>query len=160
MFKAINIGANGLKFLIAIIGCGLAVWAAYKWDADARNVSEIIPYVSGAVYISAIVCVVAAAIAVVFGITKFVMGIRKNIPMLIGVLAFFGILLFAWFGLSSWGLQDYFVARGGKFVDPDVEQTLTQSLLQISDGGVWAVFILVPLAVIAAIVGEVISLFK
>ena len=159
MFKSINIGANALKFAIAIAGCALAIWAAFKWDAKLENKDDITPFVSAAVWICTIVGLVAAALAVIFGLVKFFTHLKKNKAQLIGILVFAGILAIAWFGLAHWGLAEYFDHRGEKFIEAN-EGSLTQGLVTLSDGGGWAVFILIPLAFVLTVVAEVVNIFK
>jgi type III secretory pathway component EscS len=169
MFKAINVGSAALKFVIAIVGCTLAIFAAVKWvppSDDGLTKTEaadaIIPYVSGAVWICTIVAITAVVIAVLFGIYKFITQIKKNVPQLVGILAFAVILAIAWYGMANWDLADYNAYRGGKFIDEDPTKNfgLTQGLLSLSDGGVWALFILIPLTIILAVVAEVVNIFK
>jgi len=164
MFKLVNIGSTVLKFVIAIVGCILAIYAAVKWIPPSddgltkEQAADIItPYVSAAVWICTIVAIAAIAIAVLFGIYKFVSQIKKNMPQLIGILVFVVILAIAWYGMSNWDLADYNSYRGEKFTE---NFGLTQNLLSLSDGGVWALFILIPLTIVLAVVAEVVNIFK
>jgi len=158
-----------MKFLIAIVGCALAISAAVFWIpptdeglTKAESSAIITPYVSSAVWLCTIVAIAAVVIAVLFGVYKFISQIKKNIPQLGGILAFVLILGIAWYGMAHWDLADYNSYRGGKFIEADPEKNfgLTQGLLSLSDGGVWALFILIPLTIFLAVAAEVVNIFK
>lgn len=161
LFKGINIGANVIKFAFAIIGVILSVIIVYKWDEKLNNQSDIMPYLDGSLVMVWGALILCAAVAVLFGIFQFVTNLKKNKGGLIGIVAFIAVLAVSFGALAQTKLMDYRSYRGGKFEDPDADYNgLTDFWLNISEGGLYAVYILIGIGVLAAVVAEVTKLIK
>ncbi len=161
LFKGINIGANVIKFLFAIVGVILSAVIVVKWDEAANNQSEIMPYIDGSMVMVWGALILCAAVAILFGIFQFVSNLKKNKGGLIGIIAFVAILAVSFGALAQTKLMDYRAYRGGKFEDPEVDYNgLNDFWLNISEGGVYAVYILIGLAVLAAVIAEVTKIIK
>ncbi len=161
LFKGINIGANVIKFAFAIIGVIFAAIIMLKWDVKLENTSDVMPYIDGSMGMVWAALILCAAVALLFGIYQFVSNIGKNKGGLIGLVAFAGILLVSWGALAKTQLADYQTYRGGKFIDPEVNYNgLTDFWLKVSEGGMYAVYILVAATVLAIIVAEVTKIIK
>ncbi len=90
---------------------------------------------------------IAAVIALGFGIFYFFTNIKKNIPLLIGVIVF-GVLVVVCYSLASDALQ------------PSYEDDITAAASQWSGAGLMVMYVLVAVALLAAVVGEISRIFK
>ncbi|MFK7756400.1 MAG: hypothetical protein AB8B53_05655 [Flavobacteriales bacterium] len=161
LFKGINIGANAIKFIFAIVGVILSALIIVRWDEELKNVSDVMPYLDGSLVMVWGALIVCIAVAVLFGIYQFISNIKRNKGGLIGLVAFGAILAVSFGVLAKTKLMDYRALRGGKFEDPEVDYNgLTDGWLTLSEGGVYAVYILIGIAVLAAVVAEVTKLIK
>ncbi len=159
--KGINIGANVVKFAFAVVGVILAALIMFKWDDKVENVSDIMPYLDGIMWMCWIALGICAAVAILFGIFQFISNIKNNKGGLIGILAFAGVIAVSFGVLAKTNLLDYRDYRGDKFLDPKVDYNgLTDVGLTVSEGGLYAVYILVAIAVLTAVVAEVSKLVK
>lgn len=159
--KGINIGANVIKFAFAIVGVILAALIMFKWDAKLENESDILPFLDGSLWMSWIGLGICAAVAVLFGIYQFISKIGENKGGLIGLIAFAGVLAVAFGVMAKTDILDYRNYRGGKFIDSDLNYNgLTDFWLTVSEGGVYAVYILVAIAILVAVVAEVSKIVK
>ncbi len=159
--KGINIGANVIKFFFAIVGVVLAAMIMFKWDEKTENTSEIMPFLDGSMWMCWVALGICVAVAVLFGVFQFLSNLKRNKGGLIGLIAFIGVLAVSFGALAQTKIADYRTYRGGKFEDPELNYNgLTDFWLQVSEGGMYAVYILVALAVLAAIVAEVSKIIK
>lgn len=160
LFKGINLGANGLKFVFAILGVILSVLIVITWDEKLANVSDIMPALNGSLWMVWIGLGICAAVAVLFGVYQFISNIKNNKGGLIGLVAF-GVIIAISFALSKTELLSYREYRGGKFIDAEFDYNgLTDQALKISEGGLYAVYILIGAAVLTAVVAEVTKIIK
>ncbi|SRR5690554_4859972 len=135
--KTFNVALNILTFAIGVVGLilSLRIMAGYE------------DVVSSALWMVYILMIVAAGVAILFGIFGLITNLKRNIPLLIGLAGFAIIALIA-YGMGS----DEVIASYGPDITPQV------SLL--SDMGVIMSFILIGIAVLIAIVGEIARFFK
>jgi hypothetical protein len=132
--KGINIGANVVKFAFAIVGVILAALIMFKWDTKLENESDILPFLDGSYWMSLAGLVICTVVAVLFGLFQFI---------------------------TKMDILDYRNIRGGKFLDADLQYNgLTDFWLTFSEGGIYAVYILVAIAVLVAVVAEVSKIVK
>jgi len=161
LFKGVNIGANVVKFAFAIVGVILAAVIMFKWDEKVENEADIMPYLDGSLWMVWVALAICAAVAVLFGIYQFIANIKNNKGGLIGIIAFGAILALSFGALAKTKLAEYQEYRGGKFIDPEENYNgLTDFWLNVSEGGIYAVYILIGVAVLAAVVAEVTKLIK
>jgi hypothetical protein len=100
-----------------------------------------------AINLSLFLMVAAAGAAVVFGLFHFLGNIKKNMPLLIGIIGFV-VLAFICYALAS----DEVLRSYG----PDI----TPSTSKLSGAGLLIMYVLVGIAVFAALAGEIIKIFK
>ena len=161
MFKAVNISANVLKYIVGIAGVILSVLIVVKWDEKVKNVGDIIGYLDGTMKLVWITIAVCAAIAILFGIAQFFMNIGKNKGGLIGLIGFAGIIILSFFVFSKSKLAEYISGRGEQYALKIEEKGGIDAFwLNISESGLYAVYILLALAVLVAVVAEVSKLLK
>ena len=159
--KGINIGVNVVKFTFAIVGVILAALIMFKWDAKLENESDILPFLDGSYWMSLVGLVICTVVAVLFGLFQFITKIGKNKGGLIGLIAFVVILAVSFGVMAKTDILDYRNIRGGKFLDADLQYNgLTDFWLTFSEGGIYAVYILVAIAVLVAVVAEVSKIVK
>lgn len=103
--------------------------------------------VGTAINMSMIMMAVAAGIAVIFGVIQLAGNFKKNLPMIIGAVVFI-ILAAICYSLASGDLM------------PTYEDTITASTSKLSEAGLLLMYVLVIVALIAAVVGEVTRIFK
>ncbi|NEN23852.1 hypothetical protein G3O08_10100 [Cryomorpha ignava] len=131
--SALTIGA----FIIGIIGLIMGIMIMRG------NESVVGP----AITLSMVVMGVAAAVAILFGLFHFLTNIKRNIPMLIGIVVFVILAIVCYTLASDTVLQSY---------DPGI----TESESKLSGAGLLIMYVLVVVAAGAAIVGEITRIFK
>lgn len=94
-----------------------------------------------------IVMGIAAAVAVLFGLFHFVSNIKRNMPMLIGIVVFV-ILAIVCYNISSGEVLSTY------------DKSITESTSKLSGAGLMVMYVLVIVAAGAAILGEVTRIFK
>ncbi len=90
---------------------------------------------------------IAAVIALGFGIYYFFTNIKKNVPLLIGVVVF-GVLVVICYSLASDALQ------------PSYADDITNTASKWSGAGLMVMYVLVAVTVVVAVVGEISRIFK
>lgn len=124
-------------FIIGIIGLIMGIMIM------TGNESVIGP----AITLSMVVMGVAAAVALLFGLFHFLTNIKRNIPMLIGVVVFV-ILVIVCYNLASGTLL------------PSYSDDITSSSAKLSGAGLMVMYVLVIVATATALIGEVTRIFK
>lgn len=94
--------------------------------------------------------IAAAAAAVLFGIAQFAMNFKKRLATLVGIIVFVVLALIGFFGLQ--GTIDEPYQLGGLVVTPQEEF--------IAGGGLYFVYLLGGLSIVAIVFAEVSRLFK
>lgn len=125
------------SFIIGIIGLIMGVMIMLG------NESVIGPSIT----LSMVIMGVAAAVAILFGLFQFLSNIKRNIPMLVGVVVF-AILAIVCYNLASGTLL------------PSYDESITASASKLSGAGLMVMYVLVAVATGAAIVGEITRIFK
>ena len=100
-----------------------------------------------AITLSMVIMGVAAAVAILFGLFHFLTNIKRNIPMLIGIVVFV-ILAIVCYNLAS------------GTVLPSYDAGITETSSKLSGAGLMVMYVLVIVAAGAAILGEVTRIFK
>lgn len=97
--------------------------------------------------LSMVIMGVSAAVAVLFGLFHFLTNIKRNIPMLIGIVVFV-ILAIVCYNLASGTIL------------PTYAEDITESSSKLSGAGLMIMYVLVIVAAGAAVIGEVTRIFK
>lgn len=97
--------------------------------------------------LSMVIMGVSAAVAVLFGLFHFLTNIKRNIPMLIGIVVFV-ILAIVCYNLASGTIL------------PTYDEGITESSSKLSGAGLMIMYVLVIVAAGAAVIGEVTRIFK
>jgi len=103
--------------------------------------------VSGTIQFTNVLLIIAAAAAILFGLYYFVTNIKKNIPLLIGILVFVVI-----------GIVSYSMA--GDAVPARVADELTPQTSKLSGAGLGVMYVLLIIALLSAVIGEISRIFK
>ncbi len=135
--KVLNTVLTVVAFAIGIIGLIMGVMVMLG------NESMVGPSITLAIVVMA----VAAAVAVIFGVFHFLGNIKRNIPMLIGVVVFAVLAVVCYNLASSDVLKSY-------------EEGITASAVKFSGAGLMVMYVLVVAAVAAALIGEASRIFK
>lgn len=135
--KALNTGLSILSAVIMILGLvfGLIIMSG-------NNV-----VIDSALYLSYVVLIASVAIAIIFGLIYFLSNIKGNMSLLIGLVALVVI------GIISYSM-------GSSEVKPDYVPGITPNESKLSEAGIIFTYFLLIGAVVAAIWGEVVRLFK
>lgn len=103
--------------------------------------------VSGTIQFTNILLIIAAAAAVLFGLYYFITNIKKNIPLLIGIVVFIVIAIIA-YSMAGDAVADNYVGK------------ITPSTSKLSGAGLGVMYVLLVIALLSAVVGEVSRIFK
>jgi len=138
--KKVGLIANILKIAIAAIGAILCFKIIAGDESDGT--------ISAALGISMVALYLCAGIAIIFGLIYFVTNLRKSKGALIGLVGL-GIVAAISFSMASSEVTPEWSAMG-----------VTEQISQASGAGIWAVILLLGVAVIASIFSEVSKFFK
>ncbi len=135
--KKLDTGLTVLAFVIGIVGLilGIRIMVGYE-DA-----------ISPSIWLVFALMIVAGGAAVLFGLVQLLTNLKRNISLLIGLIGFV-VLAFICYSLAS----DEVLATYGEDV--------TASASQLSGMGLMVMYVLVVAAVLLAIIGEVVRIFK
>jgi len=103
--------------------------------------------VSGTLQFTNVLLIIAAAAAVLFGLYYFITNIKSNIPLLIGVVVFVVI-----------AVVSYSIA--GDAVPSEYADELTPQTSQLSGAGLGVMYVLLIVALLSAVIGEISRIFK
>jgi len=103
--------------------------------------------VSGTIQFTNILLIVAAAAAILFGLYYFITNIKRNIPLLIGI------LVFAVIAIVSYSMA-------GDAVPSEYVDELTPQTSKLSGAGLGVMYVLLIVALLSAVIGEVSRIFK
>ncbi len=103
--------------------------------------------IGSAITLSMVLMGIAAGVAVIFGLFHLVSDFKRNIPMIIGAIGFI-ILAAICYSLASSDLM------------PTYEETITGATSKWSGAGLLLTYVLIIAALIVAVAGEVIKIFK
>ena len=148
--KTVSLISKVLMYGIVAIGVIMILLTLINWDSVSGNRSDIDAYVGGAMWVCYIGFIIAAAVALIFGVVHFLGNIKNSKGTLIGIVGFV-IIIAVSYAVSSDEVLRAFTA-GGSNPSP--------SIVKWSGAGIVMVYILGLLAVIAAIFSEVSRLFK
>lgn len=135
--KTLNLVLNVLAFAIGIVGLFLSI----------RIMAGYEDVISTALWLVYILMIVAGGVAILFGLVGLFTNLRRNIPLLIGLVGFVVIALIAYNVASDEVLRSY-------------SQDITPRTSQLSGMGIIVMYVMLIIAVITAILGEVMRLFK
>lgn len=134
--KTLNVVLNVLAFAIGIVGLILGI----------RIMSGYEDVIGTALWLVYVLMIVAGGIAILFGLIGLFTNLKRNIPVLIGLAGFVVI------GLIAYNVASNEVLAGYGDITPETSQ--------LSGMGIMVMYTLLILAVVAAIFGEIIRLFK
>ena len=135
--KKIETGLTGLAGLIIAVGLILCIRIILGSDSS----------VSSALYLVYGCMILAGGVAVIFGLVQLFSNIKNNLSLLIGIVAFV-VLAFICYSIA------------GNELLPTYGENVTATTSQLSGAGIMLMYTLVAVAVAAAIIGEVVRLFK
>ncbi|MGB0423717.1 MAG: hypothetical protein ACPGED_05325 [Flavobacteriales bacterium] len=158
MDKVIKILLAIFRVLIIVIGLGTCAYIIANSNTDEGMVEGMASYggaLNLAYYTTLIVMVLCVFFALAFGIVYFILNIKKKMGMLIGIVAFLVIVAISMFVLGDPTITPDLV----KLNDGDTS-AVTPFISQASGGGLYLVYILGGLAMLAIVWTEVSSLVK
>ncbi len=103
--------------------------------------------VTGTIQFTNILLLIAAAAAILFGLYYFLTNIKRNIPLLIGILVFVVI------GIVSYSLA-------GDAVPSQYADELSAQTSKLSGAGLGIMYVLLIIALLSAVIGEISRIFK
>jgi hypothetical protein len=135
--KALNTGLTVLAFVIGIVGLimSIRIMAGYE------------DIIGPAIWLVFALMIVAAGVAILFGLLQLFTNLKRNISLLIGIIGF-AVLALICYNLAS----DEVLPRYGDDITP--------SASQLSGMGLMVMYVLVIAAVVLAIIGEITRIFK
>jgi hypothetical protein len=148
--KSVSLISKVLMYGIVAIGVIMIMLTLLNWDSISGNRADIDSYVGGAMWVCYIGFMIAAAIALIFGVVHFLGNIKNSKGTLVGIVGFVIIIAIS-YALSSDEVLRAFTTGGS---NP------TPSIVKWSGAGIVMVYILGLLAILAAIFSEVSRLFK
>lgn len=152
--KGIRLGLSVLRIAIIAAGVALSVMITSRSGSDETFVEGLERYGSlldNLFYIIYIVGIAAGAAAILFGLMFFVANIKEKVGALVGI------LLFAVLGLLSfYSLADDTVLRA--YEASGITVTPGESLF--AGGGLYFVYLLGGLSILAIVVAEISRVFK
>jgi hypothetical protein len=148
--KTVSLLSKVLMYGIVAIGVLMLLLTINTWDSVAGNRADIDSYVGGAIWVCYIGFLIAAAVALIFGVLHFFGNIKNSKGTLIGLVVFAVIVTLSYVLSSDEVLRAY--TLGGN--------TPTAGEVKWSGTGIVVVYILGLVAIFAAIFSEVSRLFK
>lgn len=148
--KTVSLISKVLMYGIVAVGVLMLLLTLVTWDSVALNRGDIDGYVGGAMWVCYIGFLIAAAVALIFGVVHFLGNIKNSKGTLIGIVGFVVIIAISYVLSSDEVLRAY--TLGGN--------APTGSIVKWSGAGIVVVYILGALAIVAAIFSEVSRLFK
>lgn len=103
--------------------------------------------VAGTVQFTNVLVVICAAAAILFGLYYFATNIKRNIPLLIGVLVFVVIAIVSY-------------SMAGDSVSAQFADEITPQTSRMSGAGLGVMYVLLIVAALAAVIGEISRIFK
>jgi len=144
--KKIDTVLTIIAFVIGIAGFILGVMIMTTPEED-YTTGFFQSLVSNSLNFTYVLLIVAAAASILFGVFYFARNIKNNVPMLIGVVAFV-IVAFICYSLASSEVLDSY------------GDDITPGTSKLSGMGLMVMYVLVIVAVVGAVVGEVVRIFK
>ncbi len=135
--KTLNVGLNVLAFVIGIVGLFLSIRIMIGYE----------DVIGTALWLVYILMIVAGGVAILFGIIGLFTNLKRNMPLLMGLVGFAVIALIAYNVASDDVLRSY---------GPDI----TPQVSQLSGMGIIVMYVMLVIAVVVAILGEIMRLFK
>jgi len=158
MDKVIKILLAILRVLIIVIGLGTCAYIIANSNSDEGMLEGMANYggaLNLAYYTTLVVMVLCVVFALAFGVIFFILNIKKKMGMLIGIIAFLVIVAVSMFVLGDATMTPDLVK-----LNEGNESVVTPFISQFSGGGLYLVYILGALAIIAIVWTEVSSLVK
>lgn len=135
--KTLNTGLTVGSFALGVIGLVIGIMIMLGNES----------VIGFAITLSMILMGIAAGVAVIFGIVQLASDFKKNIPFILGAVGFL-ILAAICYSLASGDLM------------PTYEETITESTTKLSGAGLLLTYVLIVAALITAVAGEVLKMFK
>jgi uncharacterized BrkB/YihY/UPF0761 family membrane protein len=135
-----------IAFIIGVVGIilGILIMIQPKEEYYDQAFQSL---VGGTIQFTNILLIVAAAAAILFGLYYFATNIKKNIPLLIGVLVFVVIAIVSY-------------SLAGDAVPSTYADDITPTTSRLSGAGLGVMYVLVIVAILAALIGEISRIFK
>lgn len=153
MDQVLRISLSILRSLIIVVGAVLCIIIVSRSGSEETLPEGMANYgtlLNGVYYMTLVVLALCAAAAVIFGIVFFFSNIKKNIGMLIGIVAFAVIALISVYVLADNSIHPGWVT--------DVKATPNES--RLGGGGIYMVYILGVVAIGSILWTEVSRFFK
>lgn len=153
MDQVLRISLSILRSLIIVVGavlCIIIVSRSVNEESILEGMERYGLLLNGVYYMTLGVLILCAAAAVIFGIVFFIANIKKNIGMLIGIVAFAVIALISVYVLADSSIHPGWVT--------DVPATANES--RLGGGGIYMVYILGVVAIGSILWTEVSRFFK
>jgi len=145
--KTAGIISTALKLIVGIIGVILCVMIISNGESI-EAYGEETKFVDYAIYLVYFGMAIAIGAALLFGLVYFVTNIKKSLGAVVGLLGM-AVIAGISYGIAKGDLTENYISAG-----------VTESVSKLSGMGIWAVGILLAIAIAAVILGEVRNLAK
>ncbi|HKK39835.1 MAG TPA: hypothetical protein VJ949_10485 [Cryomorphaceae bacterium] len=134
--KKLDTGLTILAFIIGIIGLflGIRIMVGYE------------DVIGTSIWLVFGLMILAGGAAIIFGLVQLLTNLKRNMSLLIGIIGFV-VLAFICYSIASDDVSRY-------------SEDITTTASQVSGAGLMLMYILVIGAVVMAIIGEVVRIFK
>ena len=152
--KGIRIGLSILRMAIIAAGVALSVMITSRSGTDETFVEGLDrygPLLDNLFYIIYAVGIAAGAAAVLFGLLFFVLNLKEKVGTLVGIVAFAALGLVSFYSLADDTVLRAYEASG---------ITVTAGESMFAGGGLYFVYLLGGLSILAIVVAEVSRVFK
>lgn len=134
--KKLDTGLTVLAFIIGIVGLFLGVRIMVGYE----------DVIGTAIYMVFGLMILAGGAAIIFGLVQLLTNLKRNMSLLIGIIGFV-VLAFICYSIASDDVSNY-------------TEDITAGASQASGAGLMLMYVLVIGAVLLAIIGEVVRIFK
>lgn len=135
-----------IAFVIGVTGIILGIVIGITPEAEHGD-PGFQSLVTGTIQFTNVLLIIGAAAAILFGLYYFATDIKKNIPLLVGVVVFVIIAIICYSVASDEVLPTY-------------GEDITSATSRLSGAGLGVMYVLVVVAVVAALAGEIVRIFK
>ena len=144
--KKIDTVLTIIAFVIGVTGIILGIVIGITPEAEHGD-PGFQSLVTGTIQFTNVLLIIGAAAAILFGLYYFATDIKKNIPLLVGVVVFVIIAIICYSVASDEVLPTY-------------GEDITSATSRLSGAGLGVMYVLVVVAVVAALAGEIVRIFK
>jgi hypothetical protein len=150
--STLNAVLNVVRIVLALLGTGLMIFVAGKWDKELNNVEAINGSLDLTFNLVYGIIIISAVVILGFGLYSLATRIKDNLGMLAGIVGFGVVILIAW---ATADVETPQVLRAAYGLTAD-----EAGVSKYAGAGVNTVFYLIILAAIAVVVSEVTKIFK